>query len=382
MPAVVVSPVRTRYDRWAFMELPWSLYRDDPNWVPPLRDNLRELVGWKKHPFHDDAEVETFIARRGKRVCGRIAAILNHAHNRQYGERRGFFGWFESIDDQEVADALFAAVRDWHAQRDVTQIRGPFNPSPNYEIGLLVDGFDSPPTFMMTYNPPFYERLIRNAGYYKVQDLLAFIGELNQLPEIRERLAPMVQMAVERTGAQIRSMDTSDFMQEVRRFLELYNRSLVTMWGHVPLSDGELTHMAKAMRYLVVPQLAMGAEIDNEYVGVVLALPDFNPAIKASDGRLTPLGIWRLLRVKRRPRRIRILSINVVPEYQKWGLGLALMDALVPRGLESGIQEAEFSWIAESNQLPIQGMRKGGARLYKTYRVFDNEPPAEDTSSA
>lgn len=371
MSDVVVTPVRSRRDRWSFVELPWSLYRNDPNWIPPLRNHVRELAGFKHHPFHEVAEVETFLARRGKRVVGRVAAILNHAHNKQHNERIGFFGFFESIDDQKVATALLDAVTNWLGERDITHIRGPANPSVNYEIGLLVDGFEHPPTFMMTYNPAYYERLITTYGYEKSQDLLAFLGVLDQLPEVQAKYSEMAEMALERTGATIRAIDRGNLFKEVEGFLELYNLSFVQMWGFVPMSPGEVQHTAAALRHLLIPELSLIAEVDGKQVGCIFALPDFNPVIKKIDGRLYPTGFLRLIRAKRRIKRVRVLSINVVPEYQRWGLGLSLMNALVPKSLENGLEEAEFSWVAESNTMARQGLKKGGATLEKTYRMFD-----------
>jgi len=242
----------------------------------------------------------------------------------------------------------------------------------NYELGLLVDGFDSPPTFMMTYNPPYYERLIVEAGYEKVHDLLAFLGILGQLPEVQDRLAPIAEMALERTGATIRSLDRSRFVEEVKTFLELYNQSFVEMWGFVPMSTAEMRHTATALRYLMIPELTMIAEVNGTNVGCVFALPDFNPIVKKIDGRLFPFGFLRLIRAKRHIKRVRILSINVAPEYQRWGLGLSLMNALVPKSLELGLEEAEFSWVAESNSMARQGLDRGGAKLIKTYRMFDS----------
>ncbi len=163
----VVKPVETRRERKAFLELPWQIYRDDPNWMPPLRMNQKELVGYARHPFYDDAQGQTFLALRDGKAIGRIQAIENPVHNRFHQERRGFFGFFEAIDNQAVANALLDAARAWLAARDIHQIRGPVNPSLNYECGLLVEGFHLPPSFMMTYNPPYYPRLIESYGFRK-----------------------------------------------------------------------------------------------------------------------------------------------------------------------------------------------------------------------
>ena len=171
MSDVIVSAVSTRRQRKDFLELPWRLHRNDPNWIPPLRGNQKEVVGYSRHPFYERNTAQTFVAYRAGEPVGRIAAILNVGHIERYGEKRGFFGFFESINDQHVANGLFDAVRAWFAAREIHALRGPVNPSLNYEVGLLVEGFDSPPTFMMTYNPAYYADLIENYGFRKSQDL-------------------------------------------------------------------------------------------------------------------------------------------------------------------------------------------------------------------
>ncbi len=372
MSDVVVSPVGAWRDRRDFMQLAWTLYRHDPNWVPPLRDNFKRLVGWKSHAFQEIAEQQTFLARRGGKPCGRILAIVNREHNRIHQENRGFFGFFECIDDQAVAAALFQAARGWLSQRGIKDLRGPCNPSMNYECGLLIDGFDSPPTFMMTYNPPYYSALIEGCGFQKTHDLYAYGGHISQLPEVQNRLAPMVTAVRERTGARVSPMDKSHFRQDVELFLEMYNRACGTMWGFVPLTAGEVKAHAAGLKHLLIPELSLSVEAEGQTAGVILGLPDFNPTIKKIDGRLFPFGFWHLLRAKRKLHRIRVISINVVPEFQRWGLGLVLLAGLVPKILELGIQEVEFSWVSETNDMARMGLKKGGAKITKTYRLYDS----------
>jgi len=378
MSGVVVKPVSSRGDRRRFLDLPWSLYGNDPLWVPPLRLVQKELVGYRKHPFWEQAEIQTFLAWRNGQVCGRIAAIINRAHIERYDERRGFFGFFESIDDQEVATALLDAVREWLTQRNVPLMRGPANPSMNYECGLLVEGFDTPPTFLTTYNPPYYARLIEAYGFRKSQDLLAFVGYRAQLPEFDVRLSSLADQAQERCQAVVRIMNTR---QDIDLMLELYNRSFDGMWGFVPLSKHEIKEFVSTLRYLVSPELALIAEVDGQGVGAVIGLPDYNPRIKLIDGKLFPFGFLKLLAKRRDLKRIRVLSINVVPEFQRWGLGLVLLKGLLPKALEMDVAEAEFSWIAESNALPLLGLQKSGLKLSKTFRMYDYDPPASGSAS-
>ncbi|MGD9125949.1 MAG: GNAT family N-acetyltransferase, partial [Planctomycetia bacterium] len=347
MSGVRVVPVVSRKQKKQFLQLPWVIYQRDPLWVPPLRSMQREMVGIAPHPFYETNEIQLFIAYRGSEVVGRIAAILNHGHNQRYNEKRGFFGFFESIDDQEVASGLFDAVAAWFAERDIHQLRGPTNPSLNHEVGLLIDGFDKSPTFMMTYNPSYYVKLVEGYGFEKSQDLLSFYGHIDMLPKIHERYGPVSEQIVDHFGLKIRSLDQKRFMDDVTAFLNLYNESLVNTWGFVPMSDGEVRHMARGLRRLLVPELALVAELDGRVIGVLLGLPDYNPRIREINGRLFPFGFLHLLRNKRAIKKVRMISTNVLPEYQRMGVGLALMSALVPDALKYGLQEAEFSWVLE-----------------------------------
>jgi GNAT superfamily N-acetyltransferase len=375
MSEVEVVPVRSRREQREFLNYPWKLYRDDPYWIPPLRRTQREMTGFAPHPFYEAAEIQTFLARRNGATVGRIAAILNHAYNREFSsDPLGFFGFFESIDDPHVANGLFDAARAWLAERGIDTIRGPANPSMNYECGLLIDGFDSSPTFMMTYNPPYYAALIENYGFRKSHDLLGFIGYMTQMPEVEERVSGIAEMCMERYGVSVRPMDRRRFEQDVELFLKLYNSSMVLTWGFVPISSSEMRHMASSLKMLLHPELAIIAEVDGKPAGVVLCLPDYNPRIKEIDGKLFPFGFLRLLSPRKDIRRVRVIAISVLPEYQRVGVGLVLMNALVPAARELNIEEAEFSYVAESNDLARLGLEKGGARLYKTWRMYDLRP--------
>jgi GNAT superfamily N-acetyltransferase len=376
MSTLIVLPVRSRREQKQFFQLPWQLYRHDPNWIPPLRQNQMELLNFRPHPFYDENEIQTFLALRDGQPVGRIAAILNNAHNKQYGERRGFFGFFETIDDAEVAAGLFAAVRAWFAERQTFAVRGPTNPSQNYECGLLIDGFDSPPTFMMTYNPPYYARLIEGCGFQKAQDLYAFWGNVDMLEGLDKKMVFIIEETKRRFGVVLRHMERARFHEEVQTFVDIYNRSLVGTWGYAPMSAGEVRHMAKALTHLIVPELTSVAEVGGKPVGSVFGLLDYNPRIKKIDGRLFPFGFLRLLMNKRAITTTRLISTNVVPEYQKWGLGLALLGSLLPRALAWGIRDAEFSWVLESNHLSFKSLQRGGAKLTKSYRIYDWETAA------
>lgn len=371
MPDVVVKPVNSWRAKKQFLRLPWKLYSDDANWIPPLRRNQAELVGYRRHPFHDVAEVQTFLAYRDGQPQGRIAAIVYHAHIERHNEKLGFFGFFESINDQQVASALFDAARDWLAQQGMQAIRGPMNPSIHYEIGLLIDGFDSPPRFMMTYNPPYYADLIEGYGFRKAQDLYAYWGHVEMIESLDHKLSFIIQEATKRFRIKLRQFDRSRFRDEVLQFLEIYNEASSGQWGFVPLSKGEVEHISASLRHLICPEMTAVAEIDGRPVGAVFALLDYNPRIREIDGRLFPFGFLRLLSNRRAIKEIRIIAAEVLPEFQRWGVGLVVLASLVPAVLRWGITGAEFSWVLESNQLSRGSLERGGAQRIKTYRLYD-----------
>ncbi|NOY40376.1 MAG: N-acetyltransferase [Planctomycetes bacterium] len=375
MSHLEVIPVASRGERKLFFNFPWDLYRGDPHWVPPLRLVQKELLNYRRHPFYDDAEIQTFVALRDGKPCGRLAAIINHAHNRWYNEKRGFFGFYESEDDEDVTGCLFDAARDWFAEHDIEAIRGPVNPSLNYELGLLVEGFDEAPWFMMTYGKPYYDRLVKAYGFRKAQDLYAFWGHVDMLDDISRRLNSLSQHILERFNLVCRPMDIKRFDEEIATFLNIYNQSLASTWGFVPMSDGEVKKQAAGMKQMIVPELTTMAEIDGKAVGTMFGLLDYNPRIQAIDGRLLPFGFLKLLRKRRELTRVRLISTNVLPQYQSWGIGIALVSRLVPDALAWGIQEAEFSWVLESNDLSYKTLKKGGAKITKQYRIYDYGPP-------
>ncbi|MCO6043358.1 N-acetyltransferase [Aeoliella sp. ICT_H6.2] len=375
MSEVRIIPVSTRREQREFVDLPWRLYRDDENWIPPLIHEQRGLLGYRRHPFYQAAEVQTFLAQRGGETCGRIAAIVNHAHNQWHKDKLGFFGFFESEDDLEVSAPLFEAAAKWLADRDMTSVRGPCNPSINYEWGLLVDGFDKPPMFMMTYNQPYYEQLIRAAGFEKAHDLFAFWGHVGMLSQMDDKHRVIDEGIRERFGITLRQMDRKKFRQEVEMFLNIYNEALSATWGFVPLSEAEVASTASQLRHMIVPDMTLVAEVRGKPIGVIFGLLDYNERIREINGRLLPFGFLKLLRRRNEITRMRVISANVIPEYQSWGVGISLARGLIEPVLKHGVTEAEFSWVLESNDLSRKTLEKAGAIRYKTYRLFERNLP-------
>ncbi len=366
-----VWKVASSRDQKEFIQLLWRLYQGDPNWVPPIIRTQQELVGFRKHAFHDNADVANFLVSRDEQVIGRITSIVNHGHNARFNDKRGFFGFFECVDDQHAANLLFSSACQELKRHGMTDVRGPVNPSLNYEVALLVEGFDTSPTFMMTYNPPFYERLITSFGFAKSQDLYAYEGDTSMIAGADPKLKFVVDELRRRFNVTTRRFNIKNFLSEVRLFLDIYNRSLIGTWGFVPMSEGEVQQQAKGLRHLLVPELTTVIEVDGKPVGSGLGLLDFNPIIKSMNGRLFPFGFLKLLLGKRKLKRVRLLSTNVIPEYQRWGFGLLALERMLPSAIEYGVTHGEFSWVLESNHLSRASLERSGVTRSKTYRLFD-----------
>jgi len=382
----VVSTVTSRGDLRRFVDLPWQLFdlRRHPQWVPPLRATVYDALDRKKHPFYDQADRELFLARQGDRVVGRIAANENRAHNAFHGDRVGFWGFFECVDDQEVADALFGAAAAWLAARGLDVMRGPMNPSTNYECGLLTDGFEHRPSFMTSWNPPYYATLCDRAGMDKAKDLVGYfipMGDLGwNMPESFERLA---ERSLRRSGVAFRDLDLSRFEQELEVVWDVYNSAWERNWGFVPMSKKEFVHMARDMKPLIEPRYAFAADVDGRTVGFMLAVPDYSSVLqRIGNGRLFPTGALRLLFGKRSIRDWRVMALGLRPEYRVRGILPLFAWEAYRRGRERGEQGAEASWILEDNERMNRPMVAMGTRIYRRWRVYDRKIRGADAGAA
>lgn len=372
--AVVVEALPKGASFSPFIEVAWTFNRDDPNWIPPLRMSVRTALNRAKHPFHEHAEVEYFLARRNGKVVGRIAAIVNHAHNEFHEDSVGFFGLFECERSQPTADALFDAAGSWLRDRGMTSMQGPMNFSTNEEIaspGILIDGFDSKPTLMMTHNPRYYEELHEAGGFDKAKDLLAFYLESSQKKP--ERGAALIDRLLAREGATIRTLDLKRFDQDVDAIKEVYNSAWSKNWGFVPMTDAEFDHLAKEFRPFVDPDLCLIAEgPDGEPLGFSLSLPDLNQAIRhLPDGRLFPFGLFRFLWHRRKIDGIRVLTLGFKPKLHRAGLGIGFYLKTWDNGVAKGYVRGEASWILEDNHEMVRALERMGGRPYRRYRIYE-----------
>ena len=366
---VDVTPVRSPSDLKSFINLPWAIYRNDLHWVPPLRSDLKKRLDKSRYPFFDHAEAEFLLARRGDRVVGRIVAIKNDAHIDFHEEQVGFFGFFESIEDPEVAAALFSHAAQWLRERNLEVMRGPVNYSTNDDCGLLVEGFDSPPVILMSYNPPYYANLIEGFGFKKAKDLLAY--EITDEVQVPERLERTVQWIKKRKKITIRPLVKKQIHQEIQRVKEIYNSAWEKNWGFVPMTDREIDHMAEELIQIVDPDLLLFAEIEEEPVAFILALPDFYVALKYANGRLFPFGLLKLLWHKRKIDTARVLTFGIKEKYRQQGIDALMYYEVYKIGVEKGYRRGEMSWILEDNILMNRAAENMGATLYKRYRIYD-----------
>ena len=373
---VCVRQVQSTRDRDAFVHLPWTIYRDDPQWVAPLLAERKEFINPRVHPFYRHGAAVQFVAARGGRIVGRIQASDDPHYNAEHGSNLGCFGMFESIDDEEVAQALVEAAAAWLRARGRTQLMGPIDYSTNYACGLLVDGFDSPPRIMMNHNPPYYAGLLEACGLSKAKDLYSwwFDDRRDMLAAWRDK----AERLAARGGFAIRAFRMSDFDAEIERCKQVYNAAWERNWGFVKMSDAEFAYLAKHLRQLALCELLLLAEVDGRPVGFSMTLPDLNEAIRPLDGRLfrwgLPIGLVRLVYNLRRVKTARLLTLGVVEGFRRRGIAELLILRTLDYGKHvAGFTGAELGWTLEDNDLINRTILAVGGERYKTYRIYQRD---------
>jgi GNAT superfamily N-acetyltransferase len=349
------------------------LYDGDANWVPPLKRDVHELIDPARHPFHEHAKVQLFVVRRGSEVVGRIAAVHNFLHVERHDELVGFFGFFECERDPDIARALFDAAGSWLAARGLMTMRGPASFSLNEECGLLVSGFDGPPVVMMPYNPPWYPDLVEDYGFTKAKDLVSYYLA-NAVPT--ERMIRTTEKLKERYNITVRPLDKKRFSDEVELVRTVYNSAWYENWGHVPMTDAEITHMAKQLKPVIEPSLVVFAYSGDDLAGFGLALPDLNVALKKMNGRLFPFGWLKALYYSRKIDTARVMILGVLDKYRRQGVAELMELEMMEAAPKRGIVNADFSWILEDNLVMRTPLEKLGAQVYRVHRMYDVQLPS------
>ncbi|MCE9582404.1 MAG: N-acetyltransferase [Planctomycetes bacterium] len=369
MTALSITPALSPADRKAFLLLPWSIYRGDPNWVPPLLGEVKKLLA-HSHPFHRHAETALFLAKRGGKPVGRISACVNRAHLEAHKDGAGFWGFFECEDSHETASALFDAAGTWLRERGMKTLRGPCSFSTNEECGLLVEGFHEPPTFMMTYNPKFYVPLVEGCGFAKAKDLWAwFVDKPAFTPP--EKLWRVANRMKEREGITVRPVDMKRVEQELELLRDVYNKAWANNWGAIPMSAEEFEVVADDFRKIVRPEYLLFAEVKGRPAGFSLALPDYNFVIRKMNGSLFPFGWLKWLLNVKKIHRLRYITMGIVPEFQKRGIDAIFYIETMQAGLKAGFDSCEMSWILEDNNAMNTTVEAFGAKRSKVYRIYD-----------
>ena len=355
-----------------FIKFQWKIYKNDKNWVSPLLIDRKNFLNPRKNPFFKYAQVKFFMACDEKnRPVGRIGAIINHNHLKTHDDGAGFFGLFECIDDQAVADLLFDNAASFLRSQGLRIMRGPISMNINDEIGLLISGFDTPPVVMMPHNPPYYEKLVEAFGFKKEIDWYAYYME-ERNGRVPERLARGVDLIKKRYNISIRPISMKYFDEEVERIHQVYTSAWEKNWGAVAMTDDEFHYLAKDLKMIAVPDLIFIAEVDGKIAGVSVALPDINQAFKRiKNGRLLPFGIIKLLWYRRKIDMIRLTIMGVIKEYRHMGIDTCFVHETYRKALALGIWRCEMSQILETNVPMNNVLVKLGARIYKTYRIYD-----------
>lgn len=354
----------------AFVDLPWSIYKNDPYWVAPLKMAVKDLLN-PKHPFYKTADVKAWLAEAHGKPVGRIMAIHNHSFNKHMANSEGHFGWFECINDIEVARALVNAASTHLKSLGLTSVLGPMNPGTNYECGILVDKFDDHPQIMMTYNPPYYETLLSDLGFTKAMDLLAY----NFLPD--SILPPIILEIAARTekknNVTYREVNLKNWKAELDIMFDIYNSAWESNWGFVPMTKEEFYHTAKDLKSIVDPTLIQFAMVDGVEAGFILTLLDLNQVFKSiPSGKLSPSAIYKLLTAKKRINRARVVMMGIKKEYRKKGL-----ETLLYKHSQLAVQKnprlknLEMSWILETNIEMNKPLVRMSGPHYKTYRLVE-----------
>ena len=372
---IEVSEVTSRRERDAFIKFQWQIYTNDPAWVPPLIIERKAFLNRKGHPFYKHGDAALFLARsrgRSGKIVGRIMASDDPNYNSLHETNAGCFGLFESIDDHDVAAALFEAAAGWLRSKGRTEMMGPIDYSTNYVCGLLIDGFQFPPTVLTAHNPPYYRGLIESCGFTKAKDWYAWW--FSDPSKAAAHLRRLAERRFARCPATIRPANLKNLRDESRRLREIYNQAWEKNWGFVPFTEEEIQFMTKELKPLIVPEFAWIAEIGNKPVGFTLALPDINVVLRDLNGRLTrfgfPSGLIKLLFHKKRIRKGRLIALGVVEKYRRAGIAEMLVlrvmeETMIKRGITG-----ELSMTLEDNFMINRFLEAIGAERYKTYRIY------------
>jgi GNAT superfamily N-acetyltransferase len=380
MSDLTISTVETQDDLMAFITFPWKVYQDNPYWVPPLISERIAFLDPNHNPFFQHAKATYYLARRAGKVVGTIAASTNELYNEFQGTNVGFFGFFEVLEDREAAEVLLQTAVDWVREAGHDSIIGPAQFSTNDEVGLLVDGFDDTPRILMTYNPPYYQTFIEEAGFQKAMDLWAYALDIENFREnMPEKLIRVTEKVMERKNFVVRKIRMSEFNQEVERIKPIYNKSWERNWGFVPMTDPEFEKLAKDLKPFLDPNVVIFVEQDGEAIGFGLSLPDLCKPLRLAYPRpgenetITMIKLAWHWKVRRQVDWLRVFALGVLPEYRGTGVDALMYIETAKEAIKRGYKWAEMSWILENNEMMNRSIKLLGGKIYKTYRMYEKK---------
>jgi len=366
---IKVRKVESKSDLKQFILFPWKIYIRDDKWVPPLLFDVARRLNKKHNPYFEHAKAEYFLAEKNGELVGRITAQVDEHYLEHWKERVGQFGFFEAIDDQEVANALFDTAKGWLRDQGQEKMQGPFNFTINDECGLLVDGFDTPPMILMTHNPKYYQKLCESYGMKKAMDLLAYRTEASTEPD--PIIVNFAELLKQKHEIKVRNMDWKNFAREMDGFVQIYNSAWEKNWGMVPLTEKELRAHASELRLLAMfwPEMNFFAEVNGKPIGMSITLPNFNEVLINTNGRLLHPGTLKFLTHKIRS--CRVFALGVKQEYRRLGVGAIFYIETLNSARRKGFQWGEMSWILENNEPMRRAIERMGGTVYKTYRIYE-----------
>lgn len=372
MSEVIIRPVASRRDLRAFIELPYGLHSNEPNWVAPLRFERRQFLDRSKNPYFQHARAEYFLAERAGRAIGRITAQVDERFQEVQRCAGGHFGFFECENDPEAAAALLEAAERWLTAQGCDAMVGPQDFTMNDECGLLVEGHGRPPVIGTGWQPPYYQGLLEGAGLAKAMDL--YIWELRI--EGRGEVLPIIWELADKLepehGITLRHVSKRNLTEEMHRFVEIYNVAWERNWGFSPLTEAEIAHAAKTVKPILDENWMMFAEKDGEAIGVAVTVPDFNQVLQAiGNGRLLPLGWIKALRARKSIDRVRVGFLGVKPEWQHAGVAAGLYKEHFDMAEVTPQKWGEIGWILETNDPMNRAMEAMGGKVVRRYRLYE-----------
>lgn len=366
--------VLTRQDWNLFFNLPFSLYKNDPCWVPPLRMEQRRTLDRKNNPYFNHCIYKAWLILDKKEALGRILAYIDSGYNELHREQAGFLGFFESREDSAVSSALFDKALEWLRQKGLNRVYGPMNFSIANECGILLTGFDSPPFMQMNHTPPYYRHLFEQAGFSKAHDLYAYLMTeelVKQNGALLQRMQGISEKTMKKEGVRFRTVNLKNYHVELANINTLFNDFMKDTWGFVPSSIEEMYYVGETLKQIVDPEMIFFAEFKDKVVGCSLTIPDINTILIHMKGRLDLPGILKWFYYKRKIKSFRLLMLGVTEEYRRKGLDILFYYYTIQKGLERGYTKSELSWISEDNAVLISIVEKIGAIRYKTYRIYE-----------